>query len=200
MMICIALWWLGAYPKVAPPARSESLRQQAAHIETAPQDLPRAGAGDDTPSPESLRAEADRLQSAHAKAHSFIGRAGRAVQPVFAPLGYDWRLTVGVLTSFAAREVFVSTMAVVIAGEEKAEDQGVLDEIKNATRDDGVTPVFTRAASWSLPVFFVLAMQCLPTLAVTAKESGHIKWAALQLAWMSGIAYLAAMTVYQVMK
>jgi ferrous iron transport protein B len=200
MMICIALWWLGAYPKVAPPARSESLRQQAAHIETAPQDLPRAGAGDDTPSPESLRAEADRLQSAHAKAHSFIGRAGRAVQPVFAPLGYDWRLTVGVLTSFAAREVFVSTMAVVIAGEEKAEDQGVLDEIKNATRDDGVTPVFTRAASWSLLVFFVLAMQCLPTLAVTAKESGHIKWAALQLAWMSGIAYLAAMTVYQVMK
>ena len=63
-----------------------------------------------------------------------------------------------------------------------------------------VTPIFTPATSWSLLVFFVLAMQCLPTLAVTAKESGHVKWALLQLAWMSGVAYLAAMIVYQVMK
>lgn len=201
MMICIALWWLGAYPRVDPPPAAGALRNQAAQIESARAGPGRApGGGDEVADPGSLRAQADRLDAAHAKAHSFIGRAGRAVQPVFAPLGYDWRLTVGVLTSFAAREVFVSTMAVVIAGEEKAEDQGVLDQIKNATRDDGATPVFTRATSWSLLVFFVLAMQCLPTLAVTAKESGHIKWALLQLAWMSGIAYLAAMAVFQVMR
>jgi ferrous iron transport protein B len=74
-----------------------------------------------------------------------------------------------------------------------------MEQIQTAKRSDGVTPIFTPAASWSLLVFFVLAMQCLPTLAVTAKESGHIKWALLQLAWMSGVAYVAAMIVYQVM-
>src|SRR6185503_10788974 len=117
------------------------------------------------------------------------------LQPVFAPLGFDRQLTVGVLTSFAAREVFVSTMAVVTAGEDDPDSPGVLDEIAAAKRDDG-TPVFTTAVCWSLLVYYVLAMQCLPTLAVTALEAGGVRWAFLQLAWMSGLAYLAAAITY----
>src|SRR5262249_46352699 len=148
--------------------------------------------------------EADRVERQHAKAHSFMGIAARTVQPVFAPLGYDWQLTVGVLTSFAAREVFVSTMAVVLAGAaddaDAAPDEGGFEQRKNARRDDGRTPVFTRATSWSLLVFFVLAMQCLPTLAVTARESGHVKWALLQLAWMTGLAYTAATIVFHIVR
>lgn len=187
MAICIVLWWLGAYPHTAPPARAVELREQAAAL--APAD----------PARESLESEADRLTRQSAKAGSFAGRIGKAIQPVFAPLGYDWQLTVGVVTSFAAREVFVSTMAVVVAGEEDAESQGVLDKIAAARRDDG-SPLFTRAVGWSLLVYYVLAMQCLPTLAVTAKEAGGLKWALLQLAWMSVVAYVSAMVVYQVLR
>lgn len=142
---------------------------------------------------------ADQLEARHQAANSFAGRLGKFIQPVFAPLGYDWQLSIGVLSSFAAREVFVSTMAVVVAGSDDAEDEGILRQVATAKRDDGVTPVFTRATAWSLLIYYVLAMQCLPTLAVTARESGSWKWAFLQLGWMCGVAYLAAMIVYQVM-
>ena len=91
-------------------------------------------------------------------------------------------------------------MAVQIAGSEDAQSEGIKAQIARATRDDGITPIFTPATSWSLLVYYVLAMQCLPTLMVTARESGHAKWALLQLAWMSGLAYLIAMTLYHVLR
>jgi ferrous iron transport protein B len=140
------------------------------------------------------------MEASYHASQTFAGRLGKFVQPVFAPLGYDWRLSIGVMTSFAAREVFATTMAVVATGSDDIEDQSVVDSIKSLKRDDGVTLVFTPATAWSLLVYYVLAMQCLPTLAVTARESGHWKWALLQLVWMSGVAYIAALIVYQVMK
>lgn len=202
LMICIVLWWMGAYPHVQPPAEATSMREQATVLrEPYKQD----------PVPEAVAAKADELDSAathiearHAAANSFLGRIGQTIQPVFQPLGFDWQLTIGVMASFAAREVFVSTMNVVIAGQEKGGDeqgeQRLMQQIQDAKRSDGATPVFTPAVSWALLVFFVLAMQCLPTLAVTAKEAGGVKWALLQLAWMSGMAYIAALIVYQVMR
>jgi ferrous iron transport protein B len=106
-------------------------------------------------------------------------------------------LTVGIMTSFLAREVFVSTMSVIVGGGADAEpDEGVRQRIRTMTRDDG-SPVFTRATSASALVFFVLAMQCLPTLAVTRKETGRVKYAMIQLGYMSGLAYLTAFIVYQ---
>ena len=204
LVICIVLWWLGAYPRVEPPAQATQIRHAVAAAVTAQQDsvfVPGAPAALPL---NAAAAEADRIEARHAKEHSFLGRLGKTIQPVFQPLGYDWQLTVGVLASFAAREVFVSTMSVVVSGQDSSEDDDaqrrLMDEIAAARRSDGITPIFTPAASWSLLVFFVLAMQCLPTLAVTARESGHAKWALLQLAWMSGLAYAAAMLVYQVMK
>ena len=122
---------------------------------------------------------------------------GHAVAPVFEPLGFDWQLTVGVLTSFLAREVFVSTMSVLAGGQADAEvDEGVVASIRGMTRDDG-RAVFTPAAAAAALVFFVLAMQCLPTLTVTRKETGGLKYAALQLGYMSGLAYVVAFVVYQ---
>jgi len=183
--ICMVMWWLSAYPQVEPPAEAMTLRAEAARLAaTAPEQSA------------SLSAEADRLEQAHERAHSFAGRLGRAAQPIFAPLGYDWQLTVGVLTSFAAREVFVSTMAVLLSGEEESDvgalaATGVLAEIRAARREDG-TIVFTAATSASLLVFFVLAMQCLPTLVLTMRETGSWRWAALQFAYMSGLAYVMA--------
>jgi ferrous iron transport protein B len=181
--ICILMWWLSTYPVAGPAPEADPLRAAAA---TAP---PAEAAA--------LAAEADRLDARHAQAHSFAGRLGRLAEPVFAPLGYDWQLTVGVMTSFAAREVFVSTMAVLLSGDEAAdvESAGVLERIRGARRDDGGV-VFTAATAASLLVFFVLAMQCLPTLAVTRREAGGWRWAGLQLAVMTGMAYVAALGVY----
>jgi len=187
LAICIVLWWLGAYPISKPPEAADRLRESAAAI--APGQPERA---------EELNGEAERLTVMHQSSHSFAGRLGRLAQPVFSPLGYDWQLTIGVITSFAAREVFVSTMAVVVAGQSE-ETEGVMDTIAAAKRDDG-SPIFTPAVCWSLLVYYVLAMQCLPTLAVTAREAGGIKWALLQLAWMCGTAYIAALVVFQVMR
>lgn len=211
LAISIVLWWLGTYPKVDPPPAATQLRMMAAEMREgrlADSNIHDSARG--TPSTASqaapfadrearaaeLEAKADHLELSNAKARSFAGRMGRFLQPVFAPLGYDWQLTVGVVTSFAAREVFVSTMAVIVTGREDAEEEGILEEIGAAKREDG-SPVFTTATCWSLLVYYVLAMQCLPTLAVTAREAGGLKWAMLQLLWMSAVAYLAALLVYQ---
>jgi ferrous iron transport protein B len=119
------------------------------------------------------------------------------IQPVFAPLGFDSQLTVGVMTSFMAREVFVSTMGVLAGAGHDADvaDQRVLEQVATMTRTDG-TPVFTTATCAAALVFFVLAMQCLPTLAVTRRETGSWKWPAIQFGWMTFVAYVAALAVH----
>lgn len=186
MAICIVMWWLSAYPHSEPPAEAVALRQQAAALQTG------------SARAEELSREADVLEARNAQANSFAGRIGHAVQPVFAPLGYDWQLTLGVLTSFLAREVFVSTMAVLLSDDPDGElqDRGVIDRIRSARSDDG-RPVFSPATSASLLVFFVLAMQCLSTLVVTRQETGSWRWAGLQLAYMTTLAYIFAFGTYQ---
>jgi ferrous iron transport protein B len=183
--ICVVMWWLSAYPRVEPPAEAVALRAQAEQAGVAPD---RAG---------ELLAEAEGLEARASQGGSFAGRIGRAAQPIFEPLGYDWQLTVGVLTSFLAREVFVSTLSVLVGGAGDPEvDDGVIDRIRAMPREDG-TPVFTRATAASALVFFVLAMQCLPTLAVTRKETGSWRYAGIQLVYMSSLAYVVAFAVYQ---
>jgi ferrous iron transport protein B len=183
--ICIVMWWLSAYPRVDPPAQALELRAASQAAGIAPAQA------------EALAAEADALETKAAQVGSFAGRIGHTMAPVFAPLGFDWQLTVGVLTSFLAREVFVSTMSVLASGQAETDvDEGVVDRIRGMTRDDG-QPVFTPATAAAALVFFVLAMQCLPTLTVTRKETGSVKYAALQLGYMSGLAYVAALILYQ---
>ncbi|MFO0830718.1 MAG: ferrous iron transporter B [Phycisphaerales bacterium] len=203
LAISIVLWWLSAYPHLkTPPAEASSLRQQAAALidQQALGAHEADVAGNPRPIGELIaqkNQEADFMEARAQVAQSFAGRLGRSVQPVFAPLGFDWQLSVGVVTSFAAREVFASTMGIITTGNQDTQDAGVIRRIGAATRADGVTPVFTPAVSWSLLAYFVLAMQCLPTLVLTAREGGGWKWAALQFAWMSGLAYAAALLIYQ---
>ncbi|MCE7974639.1 MAG: ferrous iron transporter B [Leptolyngbya sp. PLA1] len=185
LAICIVPWWLGEYPHVQPPPRVAELRAQAEALTAAGQQA----------AARPLLADADRLQASDAGARSFIGRIGRTVQPVFEPLGFDWKLSVGVVSSFAAREVFVSTMRIMVTGhDDDSDDDSMMEALRTATRDDG-SPIFTAATSWSLLVYYVLAMQCLPTLAVTAREAGSRRWAFLQLGWMFALAYAAAFLV-----
>ncbi len=188
MAICIILWWLSAYPKTDPPAAALSLRADARQLEAA--EPARAG---------ELRLEAGVLESRHALAESAIGRVGRFVEPIFRPLGCDWQLSIGLLTSFAAREVFVSTMAVIFAAGEDATDPTVIHRIRAARRSDG-GPVFSRATAASLLIFYVLAMQCLPTLPVTKRETGSWWWAVLQFSYMFVLAYGAAFLTYQALR
>jgi ferrous iron transport protein B len=179
--ICIVLWWLGSYPHSDPPRQAADLRAAAA--ERTPLDAEGAAA---------LEARALAVERRHAKAQTFMGRVGRTAEPLLAPIGADWQLSIGVLSSFMAREVFVSTMSVVLSGEEEDEADAVRARIAAARRDDGA-PLFTTASAASLLVFYVLAMQCLPTLAVTRRETGSWRWALLQLGYMTGVAYVAAL-------
>jgi len=176
---------MGSYPLTPEP---EALVQARTQVE-------QAGASAD----EAMVRELAALEAQYGRTaarRTFQARLGSALEPVFAPIGSDRQLTVGILASFAAREVFVSTMAVQVAGSADADDDRMLSQIANAKRDDG-TPIFTRATSWSLLVYFVLAMQCLPTLVVTAREAGGWKWAGLQFGWMSAVAYTSALIVYK---
>jgi ferrous iron transport protein B len=187
MAICIVMWWLNAFPRVGSQPAADALRVQAAA----------AGSADEAAA---LAAEADVIDQRATQAGSYAGRMGRFIQPVFAPLGFDWQLTVGVLTSFLAREVFVSTMSVLVGdANDDVTDQGVIDRIRAARREDGGL-VFTPATATSLLIFFVLAMQCLPTLAVTRRETGSVKWAALQLGYMTAVAYAFAFVAYQTLR
>ena len=184
LAICFVMWWLSAYPESAPPAAALELEASAQSL--APAD-PVAAA--------ELANEASRLRASARQAHSYAGRIGHALEPAFAPLGYDWRLTMGVVTSFAAREVFVSTLAV-LTGADEDSGSGVLARIHAATRDDG-SPLLTPATAVSLLVFFVLAMQCLSTLVTVRRETRSWKWPLVQLGWMSGLAWIAAFAAYQ---
>jgi len=183
LAICFVMWWLSAYPVAAPPAAAAELEARATTL-----------AAVDPAGAETLVAEAATLARRAQHEQSFAGRIGRALEPLFAPLGYDWRLTMGVVTSFAAREVFVSTLAVLVGADEESE-AGVLERIHAATRDDG-TPLFTPATAVSLLVFFVLAMQCLSTLVTVRRETRSWKWPLLQLGWMTGLAWISAFAAF----
>lgn len=181
LVISLILWFLGTYPKVELADLPAETQAQIAQLQAD---------GDES------AAEA-MLQQAEQE-HSFAGRIGAVIQPVFAPLGFDWKMSVGVVTSFAAREVIVSTLAVLYGlGEDGGEDvDSLYDSLRKSKHLDG-TPVFTVPACLSLLVFYVLAMQCLPTQAVTRRETGSWKWAGLQFAYMSLLAYFAALVTYQ---
>jgi ferrous iron transport protein B len=181
--LSFAMWWLSAYPHAEPPEAAVALANTAEELRA--REPERA---------DELLLEAERLAARAQQEASFAGRLGRFAEPVFAPLGYDWRLTIGVLTSFAAREVFVSTMAVLVGSGD--DETGVLTRIHEATRADG-RPMLTPATAVSLLVFFVLAMQCVSTLVMVRRETREWKWPLLQLAWMTGLAWSGAFVAYQ---
>lgn len=127
---------------------------------------------------------------------SYLAQAGRFAEPIFKPLGFDWQITVGVLSSFAAREAVVSSLSMMASSQESMEsEEGLIGPLRNMTRDDG-TVLFTVPTALSLLVFFVLALQCFPTQVVTYRETGSLRWPALQFLIMGGIAWLASFAVY----
>ena len=132
--------------------------------------------------------------------HSFAGIMGKTIEPAIRPLGYDWKIGIALITSFAAREVFVGTMATLYSvGDAEAGKETLREKMKEAKREDG-TPVYTLAAGLSLLIFYVFAMQCMSTLAIVKRETRSWKYPVIQFIYMGGIAYLLALLVYQAFK
>ena len=131
--------------------------------------------------------------------NSFIGIIGKSIEPVIKPLGYDWKIGIAVVTSFAAREVFVGTLATIYSVGNNNDDSTIKSKMQADVHSDG-SKVFNFATGISLLLFYAFAMQCASTLAVTKKETNTWKWPLVQLIFMSGFAYITALIAYQILK
>lgn len=132
--------------------------------------------------------------------HSYAGIMGRAIEPVIKPLGYDWKIGIALITSFAAREVFVGTMATLYSVEGGEENEQTLrNKMNTAVKSDG-SKVYSLASGVSLMIFYLLAMQCMSTLAVVKRETQGWKWPIIQLLYMTGLAYILSMIAYWLLK
>ena len=178
MIISLILWGLSTF---GPGNRMERVEAEYA---TAMQQQP-----DRT---EELESEL----SAAKLENSYAGILGKAIEPAIAPLGYDWKIGIAVITSFAAREVFVGTMATLYSVGEDDEGLRLREKMRNATTIDG-KPVYTLATGLSLMIFYVFAMQCMSTLAITKRETKSWKWPIVQLVYMTALAYFMSLMVYQ---
>lgn len=137
------------------------------------------------------------LVAAYQLEASYAGNLGKWIEPVIRPLGYDWKIGIALIASFAAREVFVGTMSTIYSIGSSEDDKLLREKMKTATFDDSGLPVYTLATALSLLVFYALAMQCMSTLAVVTRETGSWKWALIQFTYMSALAYFAAWAVYR---
>ncbi|MBI5150281.1 MAG: ferrous iron transport protein B [Candidatus Omnitrophica bacterium] len=136
------------------------------------------------------------VDSAQAVKHSFAGRMGTVLEPAIQPLGYDWRIGIGLIGSFAAREVFVSTMSIVFNIGKETQEDTLRGAFQSARWPDG-RPLFTPLVCLSLMVFYVFALQCVSTIAIVHRETNSWRWPIFQFLYMAAVAYLAAFLVYQ---
>jgi len=143
-------------------------------------------------------AAADLLASEQLEA-SYAGHVGKFIEPVIRPLGYDWKIGIALFTSFAAREVFVGTMATIYSIGSADDELRIRDRMGEEINPRTGEKVYNPATAWSLLVFYVFAMMCMSTLAVTKRETGGWKWPIIQFTFMTALAYVSAMVVYQVL-
>jgi ferrous iron transport protein B len=146
-------------------------------------------------------AELERAIKSEKLENSYAGVLGHAIEPAIRPLGFDWKIGIALITSFAAREVFVGTMATIYSVEGSAEKmESVQQKMKTAKNPETGQPVFTLAVAFSLMMFYAFAMQCASTVAVVYRETKNWKWPAFQFAYMTVLAYAASFAVYHLLK
>jgi ferrous iron transport protein B len=195
LAINILLWFFVTYPK------SKSLDDKFTSLrrETSILAMPMtAGAAAEKVRIEKIAA-IDRSEASERLQHSFAGHLGRLIEPVLRPLGMDWQIGIGIVSSFAAREVFVSTMSTVysVGKRTSAEDtSGLAHHMQSQKRPDG-SPLYTPLLGLTLMVFYVFALQCVSTIAVVRKETHSWKWPLFQWLYLGALAWLGAFSVYQ---
>ena len=146
--------------------------------------------------------EIQTLEASIKLENSFIGYIGKGIEPLFKPLGYDWKIGIGIITSFAAREVFVGTLAVIYNIDNYDDSVGKKEEIKNIMAretDSNGNKIFTLASGISLLLFYAFAMQCMSTLAIVKKETNSWKWPILQFIIMTALAYFISLISFQIL-
>ena len=136
--------------------------------------------------------QADKLEA------SYAGFLGKKMEPVIKPLGFDWKIGIALITSFAAREVFVGTMATIYSSGDSENTETLREKLIAEKNFETQQPAYSNAVCWSLLVFYVFAMQCMSTLATTYRETKHWKWPAIQLIFMTGLAYLSSFAIYSI--
>jgi len=181
MIISLILWGLSSF---GPKKRMDEVKTRYEYLKTLPDANPK---------------EAEKNYHTAKLENSYAGILGKTIEPAISPLGYDWRIGIALITSFAAREVFVGTMATLYSVGDGENDLLLRDKMKAAKRNDG-TPVYNLAAGLSLMIFYVFAMQCMSTLVIVKKETHSWKWPVIQLLYMTGLAYLLGLLVYQLFK
>ena len=178
MVISLLLWFLSSY---GPGNRMQLVTEKfTARIQQNPQQ----------------KASLEKQLSSEKLQNSYAGILGKSIEPLIEPLGYDWKIGIALITSFAAREVFVGTMATLYSVEE-TDDSSLREKMQAATHSDG-RKVYTLPAALSLMVFYALAMQCMSTLAVVKRETQSWKWPVFQLFYMTGLAYLMSFIVFRI--
>jgi ferrous iron transport protein B len=181
MIISLVLWGLSSF---GPGNKMQQVDSKYEQLKTQP--------GADI-------AQLEKEKRAVKLENSYAGIIGKSIEPAIAPLGYDWKIGIALITSFAAREVFVGTMATLYSVGDEGNDMTLRDKMKAAVRKDG-TRVYNLASGLSLMIFYVFAMQCMSTLAVVKRETRSWKWPIIQLVYMTALAYLMSLVVYQLAK
>jgi len=181
MIISLILWALSSF---GPSKRMEKINAQYELLKSEP------GAN-------AHQLDKD-LHSARLE-NSYAGILGKSIEPAIAPLGYDWKIGIALVTSFAAREVFVGTMATLYSVGDDQNSFKLQDKMKAARRSDGST-LYTLATGISLMIFYLFAMQCMSTLAIVRRETRSWKWPLIQLVYMTGLAYVMSLLCYQLLK
>ena len=131
--------------------------------------------------------------------HSYLARIGRTIEPAIAPLGYDWKMGIGILTSFAAREVFVGTLSTLYSLDDQAPEGKLIEKMRLDVKPNG-EKVFSFATGVSILIFYAFAMQCISTIAVVYRETKSLKWTMLQTVSMTFLAYISSLIIYQILK
>jgi ferrous iron transport protein B len=142
-------------------------------------------------------AERQALQSELLE-YSYVGRLGHYIEPVITPLGFDWKIGIALITSFAAREVFVGTMATIYGSSDADNSSSIKDKLQAEKNDKG-EPMYSMAVCWALLLFYAFALQCMSTIAVVKRETKSWKWPMVQLVFMTTLAYLSAFAAYQLL-
>ena len=188
LAISIILWALTYFPRNEAEVQSSKFKVQS-QTETVAVNNP--DAEDQSPKDENLSG-GEQLQN------SYAGQLGHFIEPVIEPLGFDWKIGVALIASFAAREVLVSTLSIIynVGKDETEESETLISAIREAKKDNG-SPVWTPLTALTLMVFFVLAIQCMSTVAVVRRETNSWMWTLFMVAYMTGLAYLAAFLTYQ---
>jgi ferrous iron transport protein B len=188
--LSVILWAMTYYPRL-PHQRAEQVRQTAIQdfAASAPTPFPVDGVPDDV---------GDKAVAGEQLRHSIAGRIGHVIEPVIKPLGFDWKMGVGLVGAFAAREVFVSTMGIVYSvGDDDQNTEPLSAQMLTDTYPDG-RKVWTPLVAISLLVWFVIAMQCMSTLAIVRRETNSWRWPLLMLVYMNALAYVMSLGVYQI--